>query len=102
MKHARIDTHDRFITYTAEPRSALIESPEEYCLLLAYHKNLTRYLSERWVKFNHGDPMETKYCMSTHQVNNSRINEELQRIDEALRAYEILHGTERDRVIWGL
>ena len=102
MRLPRIDSHERFMTYTAEPRSALIETPEEYCLLLSYHKNLTRYLSERWVKFNHGDPMETKYRMGTAQVKSCGIQDELQRIDEALRAYEILTGTDRDRVIWGL
>jgi hypothetical protein len=102
MKLPRIDDHVRFMTYTAEPRTALIEGPEEYCLLLKYHMNLTKYLSERWVRFNHGDPMETKYRMNTAQVKSCGITEELQRVDEVLRAYEILHGTERGRVIWGL
>ncbi len=102
MKLPRIDTHERFATYVAEPRSALIEGPEEYCLLLKYHMNLTKYLSERWVKFNHGAPMETKYKMGSAQVKTCGITDELHRVDEALRAYEILTGTERDRVIWGL
>lgn len=102
MKLPRIDTHERFATYVAEPRSALIEGPEEYCLLLKYHLSLTKYLSERWVKFNHGAPMEEKYRMSTIQVKTCGIQDELQRVDEALRAYEILTGTDRDRVIWGL
>lgn len=102
MKLPRIDNHQRFMTYVAEPRTALIEGPEEYCLLLKYHMNLAKYLSERWVKFNHGDPMETKYRMSTVHVRNCGIQDELHRVDEALRAYEILRGTERDCVIWGL
>lgn len=102
MKLPRIDNHQRFMTYTAEPRSALIEGPEEYALLLKYHINLSKYLSERWVKFNHGAPMEEKYSMSTVHVRNCGIQDELQRLDEALRAYEILTGTDRDRVIWGL
>lgn len=37
--------------------------------------------------------------MTATQVKTCGIQDELQRVDEALRAYEILHGTERDRVI---
>lgn len=99
MKLPRIDNHVRFMSYTAEPRSALIEGPEEYALLLKYHINLSKYLSERWVKFNHGKKMEDKFRMTATQVKTCGIQDELQRMDGVLRAYEILHGTERDRVI---